>query len=281
MTITEILAYASTVLQNKRVDEPYREASSLLEYAFRKNRAFIVAHPEYELEKHEEDLFLSFVERRANREPFHYIIGHKEFYGLDFEVTPDVLIPRPETEMLVHHSIEILTKLEAPLFCEVGTGSGCIAISILNEVGTSSAIGLEISENAINITKRNAERHRVSERLILNQSNLYSALEDEKFDLIVTNPPYIPGADMDGLQFEVRDFEPHLALTDGGDGLSMIGIIVDGSVKYLKPGGFLQIEIGAGQADAVEKMFDRQLWDIFDILPDFQSIPRMVKARLR
>ena len=281
MTISEILINASKVLKDHGIHEPRREASSLLEHALQKNRTFLIAHPEYVLEKSERKRFFSFVERRSGREPFHYIVGHKEFYGLDFEITPDVLIPRPETEMLVQHSIEILQEIEIPVFCEVGVGSGCISISILSEVESSSAVGLEISENARAVAKRNAKRHHVANRLKLMHSNIYSALEIERFDLIVSNPPYVPAADIARLEPEVRDFEPHLALTDGGDGLSIIKTIVGESKEFLKSGGFLLIEIGIGQADAVRHMLEPALWQIVEILPDFQAIPRMVRAQRR
>ncbi|MBC7900229.1 MAG: peptide chain release factor N(5)-glutamine methyltransferase [Saprospiraceae bacterium] len=281
MTISRHLIELSQILEAAGIDDPLREASSLLGFAINKDKTFIFAHPEYELTEIEAALFRTSVQRRAGREPFHYIVGRKEFFGLDFEVTPDVLIPRPETEMLVQHSIEILSEIEDPVFCEVGVGSGCIAISMLHVVQTASAVGLEISEGAIAVAKRNAERNDVANRLNLCHSNVYSALKKERFDLIVSNPPYVPAADIAGLQPEVRDFEPHGALTDGTEGLLIIETIVERSPEFLQSGCFLIMEIGIRQADNVKRLFDPSIWQAVEILPDFQSIPRMVRARLR
>ncbi|MEJ7848468.1 MAG: peptide chain release factor N(5)-glutamine methyltransferase [Pyrinomonadaceae bacterium] len=279
-TITEFLTEASQILEASDIADPRREASSLLLAAIEKDKTFLFAHPEYELTAAEQKLFRSFVLRRASREPFHYIVGHKEFYGLDFEVTPEVLIPRPETEMLVRQSIKILREIENPIFCEIGAGSGCISVSILCSIEKASATGLEISEKAIAIANRNSIKHNVSERLTLKQSDIFSALTGEKFDLIVSNPPYVPASDVPELQPEVRDFEPHLALTGGGEGLSIIERIIIEAPRFLKREGFLLIEIGLGQAETVSGLFDMKIWRAVDIVPDFQTIPRMVRARI-
>jgi release factor glutamine methyltransferase len=278
--IAESLNKAAAVLLSAKIVDPRREVASLLCFALGKDRAFLIAHPEYELNRDEAELFGSIVKRRANREPFHHITGVKEFYGLDFIVSPDVLIPRPETEMLVAQSIQILGEVERPLFCEIGVGSGCIAISILHHVLPAIAVGLDISEAAVAIASRNATNHDVQERLSLFHSDIFSGLKSKSFDLIVSNPPYIPVEDIAGLQPEVKDFEPHLALTDGAGGLSVIEKIVIESPRFLKSGSLLVMEIGIGQAGAVRAMFDPDLWRSVEIIPDFQAIPRMVCAVL-
>lgn len=278
--IAESLDKAAAVLLSAEIADPRREADSLLCFATGKDRAFLIAHPEYVLQTDEAAFFHSIVKRRSDREPFHHITGIKEFYGLDFQVSPDVLIPRPETEMLVAKSIEILTAKEGPSFCEVGVGSGCIAISALYHLPFASAVGLDISGAAITIARRNAENHDVLDRLELLVSDVFSGLEQERFDLIVSNPPYVPVDDIAGLQREVRDFEPHRALTDGGNGLSVIEKIFQQSPEYLKPCGSVLIEIGFNQAKAVNAMFDPKVWANVEIVPDFQGIPRMACARL-
>jgi len=277
--IAETLKNATEILQSSGIAEPRREANSLLAFALRKDKTFLIAHPEYELTADEKTDFQSFLERRAKREPFQYITGKQEFYGLDFIVTPDVLIPRPETEMIVENALEILKLRKGARFCEIGAGSGCISVSILHNVRTASAIGLDVSEKALEIAKKNAEKHRVSERLDLKISDVFSGLTDEKFDLIVSNPPYIPRRDIENLQAEVRDFEPLNALTDGGAGLSIIEKIITGAPKFLKPRGFLLMEIGFGQAEDVKQMFDAKIRQAVEILPDLQRIGRMVKAQ--
>ena len=277
--ISEMLNNATGILQKSGIAEPRREANSLLSFTLQKDKTFLIAHNDYELSGEEEKTFQSFLERRAGREPFQYITGNQEFYGLDFFLTPDVLIPRPETEMIVENAIEILKPRKNSRFCEVGVGSGCISVSILHENQTVTAIGLDVSEKALVIAGKNAQRHQVSERLELKPSDVFGALNDEKFDLIVSNPPYIPRRDIEDLQAEVRRFEPLNALTDGENGLSIIKKIITDAPRFLKPNGFLLMEIGFGQAAAVKAMFAAKFWQSIEILPDLQNIPRMVKSQ--
>lgn len=278
--ISETLKRAAEILQNSGISQPRREAVSLLTFALQKDRTFLIAHAEYELKPAEEKRFWELVQRRAAHEPFQYITGKQEFYGLDFEVTPDVLIPRPETELIVEAAIAILGKKENPRFCEIGVGSGCISISILYHVKTAGAAGLDLSDNALQITKKNAANHGVLDRLDLKISDVFGGLENDKFDLIVSNPPYVPSEDFATLQAEVRDFEPYIALTDGKNGLSIIEKIILASPLYLKPSGSLLMEIGFSQSNAVREMFDRKIWRLLEFFPDLQGIPRMVKAQI-
>jgi len=278
--ISETLEQATEILQASGIVEARREAKSLLAFVLDKNQIFIVAHSDYKLSVEEKTQFQTVLERRASREPFQYIVGRQEFCGLDFEVTKDVLIPRPETEMIVEAAIEILR--ENARFCEVGIGSGCVSVSILHEVKTASAIGLDTSEIALAVAERNAKTHKVLERLELKLSNVFDNLQDEKdgkFDLIVSNPPYISSEEMKTLQREVRDFEPHVALTDGKDGLSIVEKIIGAAPNFLKADGFLLLEIGFNQAIKVKEMFDKTIWREIEILPDLQNILRMVKAK--
>lgn len=280
-TVSENLQKATEILRSSGIAEPRREANSLLAFSLNKDKTFLIAYPEYELTEEDEFFFYQIVYRRARREPFQHITGKQEFYGLEFDVDETVLIPRPETEIIVENAIEILQKLEKPRFCEVGTGSGCISVSILYNVPKAFAVGLDISVSALEMTKRNAEKHQVAERLHLKNSDVFSALSKTKFDLIVSNPPYIPSEDILHLQPEVRDFEPLKALTDGKDGLSIIENIIKNSPKFLQSKGFLLMEIGFGQAESVEKLFDLEIWKLIKILPDLQGIPRTVKAQLK
>lgn len=278
MKISEILKNTTQILHASGVAEPAREAKSLLAFTLNKNHTFLVAHSEYELSVEEENRFQNFVERRARREPFQYIVGRQEFFGLDFALTPDVLIPRPETEMMVEAAIDFLRGQDTPFFCEIGIGSGCVAVSVLHSIETARAVGSDVSENALKIAKRNAEIHRVAERLELRISDVYDNLRAEIFHLIVANPPYIPKTDVENLQAEVRDFEPRTALTGGDDGLSIVEKIVAGAPRFLRPNGFLLMEIGINQVARVERLFDKKIWAEVEILPDLQRIPRTVKA---
>ncbi len=278
--IAETLQKATELLQKSGVAEPRREANSLLAFTLQKDRTFLITHSDYALSDEEEANFKTVLQRRAHREPLQYITGRQEFYGLDFTVTPDVLIPRPETEMIVENAIEILKTRKIARFCEIGVGSGCLSVAILHNVRTASAIGLDVSEEALKVAKLNAENHRVLERFELKISDVFDSLSEEKFDLIVSNPPYIPRRDIENLQAEVRDFEPFNALTDGGDGLSIIEKIIRDAPRFLKPEGFLLMEIGFGQASDVKKLFSPKIWQSLEILPDLQGIPRMVKSQI-
>ena len=281
MTIADCLKLATKKFAAAGVAQPPREAASLLMHAARRDRTFLVAHPEYELTAAEQQTFNSYVERRQSREPFQHIVGVQEFYGLDFIVSPDVLIPRPETELLVETAINLFGKTKNPSFCEIGVGSGCIAVSILHELPSAQVQGLDISEKALDIARINAANNDVSGRLTLSISDVFAAVVDNRFDAIVCNPPYISATDFPELQPEVRDFDPRIALTDGKDGLSIIRRIVSDAPKYLDSGGYLLLEIGIGQADEVRKMFADDVWETVEILSDLQDIPRTVKARAK
>jgi release factor glutamine methyltransferase len=277
-TIAEHLASAIEQLKNAQVAAAPREAKSLLAFALGANQTFLVAHSEYELSQAEEIHFQTILDRRVKREPFQYITGGQEFCGLDFVVSKDVLIPRPETELLVETAIGILP--ENGRFCEVGVGSGCISVTILHELKSTNAVALDISEKTLTIARLNAEKHQVNERLELRKSDVFENLNDGKFDLIVSNPPYISVEEMKTLQIEVRDYEPATALTDGADGLSIIEKIIGDAPRHLIENGFLLLEIGHLQSAEVKAMFDAAIWREVESLPDFRQIQRVIKARI-
>jgi release factor glutamine methyltransferase len=279
-TIAQSLADTEASLSAANISEPYREANSLLQFAIARDRAFVIAHPEYELSEHELSIFNDAVARRAARVPFQQIVGRQEFYGLDYIVTPDVLIPRAETEILVERAIEIIGDRTAK-FLDIGVGSGCIPVALLKNCPNVTGVAVDVSEAAIEIAQRNATIHGVKDRLSIYVSDVFDMVPSQRFDVIASNPPYVPIAEMETLQPEVRDHEPHLALTDGSTGLSIIERIVTGAVDYLASGGYLFIEIGFGQHEAVEKIFAADAWKKVEILPDLQSIPRIVTAQIR
>lgn len=278
--VSETLRQAAEILQSSGIAEPRREAASLLAFVLKRDKTFLIAYPEYELTEKENKIFQEFLNRRAAHEPFQYIVGRQEFYGLDFLVTPDVLIPRPETELIVENAIEILKAKKNPWFCEVGIGSGCISVAILHEIKTASATGLDVSEKALRISEKNAEKHGVLERLKLKVSDVFDEINNETFDLIVSNPPYVPKEDFSTLQAEVRDFEPQVALTDGKNGLSIVEKIIIESPEFLKPNGSLLMEIGFNQSNKVREMFAEEIWREVDFFADLQGIPRMIKAQI-
>jgi release factor glutamine methyltransferase len=277
-TIADILSEGERLLVDAGVPDPRREVATLTATALDRDRTFLYAHPEYEPEKDEIARIEEFLRRRAGREPLQYIRGTQEFYGLDFEVTPDVLIPRPETEMLVELGIECLSGLSEPHLMDIGTGTGCIPISILKHVPESLGVAVDISPAAISVARRNAARIGVADRLELMESDVFSRIPSRRFQLIVSNPPYVPKGDISGLQPEVRDYEPHLALTDGRDGLYIIAEIVRRSPEFLLPGGRLLVEMGFGQAEIVRAMASAGGWENVRVEPDLQGIPRVLSA---
>lgn len=279
-SVADALKYANDVLADSNVAEPRRESVSLLALALKKDKTFIYAHPEYVLAEQEAELFDSYLSRRSAHEPFQYITGVQEFFGLEFDVTPDVLIPRPETEMVVEQAVKLIGSMASPTFCEIGVGSGCISVSILHELRTANAIGVDVSPAALSVTRKNAEKHGVGERLTLFESDVFASFTDEKFDAIVSNPPYVPVDDLAGLQAELR-FEPNIALTDGTDGLSIIRRIIEDSPRFLRPPGHLLLEIGFDQSEKVAAMFPDDRWQAPELLPDLQGIPRLVVAKLK
>ena len=279
-TIAQAIQAAEAALREAEIPEPHREAGSLLQFAIARDRAFVVAHPEYELTEQELAIFTDALARRAARVPFQQITGRQEFYGLDFIVTPDVLIPRPETEILVELAIEIIGDSNAK-FLDIGVGSGCISVAILKNCLTATGQAVDVSEAAIEVANRNATLHGVPDRIAISVSDVFENISPQRFNLIVSNPPYVPIADIETLQPEVRDHEPHQALTDGSTGLSIIEKIVAGAPDHLVPSGYLLMEIGFGQSAAVEALFDTNIWQTVETIPDLQSIPRIVKAQFR
>ena len=285
LTITDALLYAATRLREAGVSEPRREAGSLLSHALGRDHAFLITHADEPLTGEQLSALRASVERRAAGEPFQYIAGRQEFYGLEFEVTPDVLIPRPETELLVEEALGLLKGTPSPLICDVGTGSGCIAVALLHELAGARGFALDISPAALEVAARNAARHGVGERLRLLVSDCFDALGrggrgEVRFDLVASNPPYVAEGDLAGLQREVRDHEPRVALTPGGDGLRLVRRLVAEAPRHLKPGGHLLMEIGFNQHERVAALIDPRVWTLLDIHKDLQGIPRTVALKL-
>jgi release factor glutamine methyltransferase len=260
-------------LSEAGVAEPRREAGSLLAHALSRDRSFVIAHADDALNDYESGAFRSLIARRAGGEPLQYITGQQEFFKLDFEVTPAVLIPRPETELIIEVALELLDEPQ-PYLADIGTGSGCIAISILHELSAARAVATDVSKAALRVAQRNAERHGVADRLAVLESDCFSALDaTRRFSLIASNPPYISDVELNSLQREVNS-EPRAALAGGPDGLSVIRRLLREATQFLRPGGYFVFEIGFGQREAVEHLIDRRVWHLLEIRTDLQKIPR-------
>ena len=278
MNIAQAVSQTTEILNQGDVPEARRDAELLVSFVVGREKTFLIAHPEYELPSDETIRLDELTRRRLTREPLQYILRRQEFYGLEFEVTPDVLIPRPETEILVERAIEFLESRNDPRFCEIGIGSGCISVTVLHQLKNSSAIAADVSTAAIRVAGKNAQRHGVLDRLTLIESDVYSNIPNTYFDAILSNPPYVPERDLTTLQPEVRDHEPQVALTGGGEGLDVISKLLTGASSRLNVGGALLFEMGFNQSSRVSEMFDRDLWQTIEILPDLQGIPRIAFA---
>jgi release factor glutamine methyltransferase len=223
--------------------------------------------------------FQGFVDRRAGGEPLQYITRHQEFFKLDFEVTPDVLIPRPETELIVEAVLGVFPGTSEFTFADVGTGSGCIAISILHERLSASATALDKSAKALAVAQRNASRHQVNARLRLIESDLFRAVpENESFDLIVSNPPYVPDGELSMLQREVQR-EPQSALAGGAAGLDVIRRLLGEAPRHLHAHGYLIFEFGINQDEAIAELVAGNIWELIEVRRDLQQIPRTIILR--
>ena len=259
------------------------DAETLLLHVLGKNKAWLLAHREEEISPDRAARYDTLVERRYAGEPIQYITGQQEFYGLLLHVSPAVLIPRPETELLVETILHLLP--EDARIVDVGTGSGAIAIALAVHLPNAEITALDISPEALTIAATNASEHNVSDRIHLHPSNLLSALRPNEasvwscqgFDAIVSNPPYIPESDRASLHPQVREHEPAAALFAGSDGLDLYRRLIPQAYAVLKPNGLLALEIGHGQREALAALL--QTWREVSFIDDLQQIPRVVLAR--
>jgi release factor glutamine methyltransferase len=284
-SIAEAILLGAHKLRQAGISDADRDARSLVGHVLERDRSFILSHAEDPVGPAQLERLHEYLGRRSQGEPLQYVIGHQEFYGLDFEVTDDVLIPRPETELLIETALKIVAgRKAAPFICDVGTGSGCLAIALLHElreIPGTRAVAIDISPAAVAVAKRNAARHSVTGQIDFVISDCFAALDPQDpshsfFDLIVSNPPYVAEPALAGLQREVRDFEPRLALAAGPDGLEIIRRLLLEATGFLKTGGHFLFEIGFDQSPAVEQLIDRDVWKLLDIHSDLQGIPRTV-----
>jgi release factor glutamine methyltransferase len=282
-SLAEAILQGAHDLRRAGVPEARREAGSLLAYALGRDRTFILSHVDDPISDEQLQQFYEVLAARARRKPLQYITGHQEFYGLDFEVNEDVLIPRPETELLIELVLKATAESNAaPLICDVGTGSGCIAITLLHQLPEARVVAIDISAAALAVAERNAARHAVTDRVEFIVSDCFGEMDPAGtfFDLIVSNPPYVAEGAFAGLQREVRDFEPRTSLMAGPDGLAVIRRLLQEAPVFLKPGGQFLFEIGFDQGAALEGLLQqpvaRDAWKLLEIHPDLQGIPRIV-----
>ena len=263
-------------------------AELLLLHVANRDRAWLYAHPEEILSAETTTQYFALIQRRANGEPTQHLTGKQEFWELEFEVTPDVLIPRPETEHLIEVALDRLALRELRAgrpprltgngitLVDVGTGSGCIAIALAKELPDATIYATDISPAALNVARRNAARLGFADRIRFLESNLFEAFTPVRFDLIVSNPPYIGRRDAESLPREVRDHEPPAALFAGKEGYELYGELVTQSHEFLKPGGLLVLELGYNSLPAVQPLLDPSHWSNVGVTNDLAGIPRVL-----
>jgi release factor glutamine methyltransferase len=272
-----LLDAAQVILADARIDTARLDAEVFLAYACGVSRAALIAGLTVEAEV--ADNYRAMIARRASREPVAYIVGRKEFFSLDFAVTPAVLIPRPETETLVEAALKFLATRQHPRILDIGTGSGAIAIAIAANAPGAKIIATDISKEALEVARRNAILNRCADRVDLVAVDLFPH-HNFHFDLIVSNPPYVAEADLATLAPEIRLHEPGVALVFGQDGLDMYRRIAAESRSHLVSDGVAMVEIGAGQAFAVEALFRRAGFSNIDAVRDLAGIERVVRAQV-
>lgn len=281
MTLREALTVAAAQLAGGEQlrDTAARDAELLLLNQLGITRARLFLISDRELTAEQELSFRQNIKRRLRHEPIQYIIGHQEFYGLNFNVTPAVLIPRPETEHLVESVLKLLPTDQPLKIADVGTGSGILAVTLAVHLPRAEITALDISTEALAVATANARTHNVADRIQFLQSDLLSALshETQTFDVIVSNPPYVAESDRDTLHPQVRDYEPATALFAGETGLDIYRRLIPQAQIALKPNGLLALEIGHGQQTALTSLL--AAWRNISFVNDLQHIPRVALAR--
>jgi release factor glutamine methyltransferase len=280
MTLHEALERGALQLgAGPHPEKARRDAEVLLLHASGRSRTDLLAHGEDEFSLAESLRYKSLLDRRAKGEPIQYITGETEFYGLPFRVTPDVLIPRPETEHLVETVVALARSFAAPRIVDIGAGSGAISVALAHHLPKARITTTDLSEAALAIARENVRSSGVADRICFLQGDLLAPLAGEKFDIIVSNPPYVPASDRDSLSVEVREYEPLLALFAGEDGLDIYRRLIPAAFVALTSGGFIALEIGYGQADAVQNFLRAAGFAQIEFTPDLQSIPRVAAAQ--
>jgi release factor glutamine methyltransferase len=281
MVIGDLLKTAAEKLEHNGTGDSYNEALVLLTIAMNCSKTYIFLNKDAEVGEDVSNKYLAYIERRAKGEPVAYIAGTAWFMSLEFIVEPTVLIPRPETEGLVEKASEIIRELYSgkAAVLDLCTGSGCIGIATAARFDKISVHLSDVDESALDVAGRNIKKHNLGEKVSVIKSNLFESLGDNKYDLILSNPPYVAEGDTRQLDDEVRRFEPSIALFGGKDGLYFYRKIAKDAGSYLKPGGYLLLEAGIDQAESIAEILVKNEFTIIDIQEDLSGIPRIITAK--
>jgi len=287
MTALELLNWSTNYLGDHQIENPRLNAELLLAHSLNLSRGGLYIHLHGQLKEREKEALEKLIQRRISGEPLQYILERQEFWSIDFKVDPRVLIPRPETELLVEQSLLILSKTpfkRTPSVLELGTGSGAIAIALAKEMKDIFLVATDISRDALVLAKENAKSAEVQNQIEFVNGDLFAPFrffrERRPFDLILSNPPYINRSEIQGLPKEVKDYEPISALDGGEDGLEFYRSVTSQAPFYLRKGGWLLLEVGQGQGSKVSDMIEKGgCFNMPELIRDFSGIERVVKTQ--
>ncbi len=279
-TIGRLLEWTKQYLTQKGIESPLLETQVLLAHVLGCKRIDLYARFDEVAAEEGRKQFRELIRKRLEGCPVSYLVGRKEFFSLEFEVNPSVLIPRPDTECLVDECLRLLRDRTSPRVLDIGTGSGCLAVAVAWQHKSAQVTAIDISPEALAVASRNAVKHGVSDRIRFLEGDLYSPLPaEERFDLILSNPPYIPHADLAGLAVSVRDYEPHLALDGGADGFVVFDRLLQGAAGHLTKGGYLAVEIGFDQETEVRSRVEALAgFELAPTIRDSEGRPRVIRA---
>jgi release factor glutamine methyltransferase len=284
VTVLEVIQRSAEFLSKKGVETPRLQVELLLAHLLQMPRMKLYLNFERVLTEAELEKLREFVKRRAHREPLQHIVGSTNFCGLEFLVNRSVLIPRPETEILAERAWKFLEQQapskSAPIALDFGTGSGCLAVTLAKKCPSVEIGAVDISAEAIEVARENAKRHEVIDRIKFHHGNGFAALPGKiQFDLVVSNPPYIPSEEIATLEPEVRDHDPKSALDGGADGLEFYRMLAKESKQRLVASGRIMMEFGEGQAELIRNIFEEQNWVVEAIEQDYSQRERFLIAR--
>jgi release factor glutamine methyltransferase len=277
-TVLEVINATTAFFQERGIENPRLNIELMLAHVLRKKRLQLYLEFERRLDQSVLAGLREMVRRRANREPLQYILGKTEFYGLDFSLDKRVLIPRPETELLVEHVLAACRDAAHVKILDVGTGSGCLAVTLAKHLPTAEVWATDKSAAALEVAGANAAQHGVAERIHFLHTDLFSADHGRSIDWIISNPPYVPTTEAANLAKEIIDHEPMEALFAGEDGLAVIRAIIAEAPRFLSAGGQVALEVGAGQSEAVQQLFRDGQYQVAKVVKDYQNHERVVIA---
>lgn len=279
-----LLKEGQEILEAAGIEEAGLDAWLLLEYESGKNRAYYFAHCKEEADEEIKTPYMEKIRKRAQHIPLQHLTHQGYFMGYEFFVNENVLVPRQDTEVLVEEALSLIKEKEVPQILDMCTGSGCILLSILLEREDALGTGVDLSEKALSVAEKNRETYHLETRAELIKSDMFQSGyfegKKESFDIIVSNPPYIPTEEIEKLQSEVRFHDPFMALDGKEDGLYFYRIIAKNAGEYLKPGGFLACEIGCDQGEDVKKMFESCGFSDVKVIKDLAGLDRVVSGKL-